>query len=143
MNPAEIKKIIERIDTLRPDQKPLFGRMNAHQMICHCTDQFRLAMGTKVALEYGKVSTVKIMLLAKTGKTVPTPKGFGQVEGEGTAPSDFETDKRILKEHLLKYSNLDDDFDYPPHPYFGKINKKRWNDLVVYHLDHHLGQFGV
>lgn len=143
MTSEEINTFLERIDKLHPGLQPRFGKMNVHQMICHCTDQLRLAMGRKKAIQNGGVNPLKILLLAKSGKTVPTPKGFDQVEGEGTKPVDFESDKLLLKNHILEFSKLPVDFEYARHPYFGKISSQRWKGLAVYHLEHHLSQFGV
>ncbi len=30
-----------------------------------------------------------------------------------------------------------------PHPFFGKLTSKEWDQLTCNHLDHHLRQFGV
>ncbi len=143
MKSEEIENFLERIDKLQPGLQPRFGKMNVHQMICHCTDQLRLAMGRKKAIQDGRVNPLKILFLAKSGKTVPTPKDLDQVEGEGTKPVAFESDKLQLKEYILEFSKLPVDFEYAMHPYFGKISSQRWMGLVAYHLDHHLSQFGV
>ena len=72
-----------------------------------------------------------------------TPKGFGQVEGDGTKPTDFKKDKKVLKEHIVAFSKLPDDYDYAPHPFFGQVGSKRWIQLVMHHLNHHFKQFRV
>lgn len=143
MNEELIQQFFKWIDSLTSDQKPSFGMMNANQMLCHCADFFRMAKGIKKAEEYGKVDPDNIISLAKLGKPTPAPKGFGQVEGTGTKPTILEYDKRILKEYLLEFSKLSEDHNLAIHPYFGKIDRKRWNGLAIYHLNHHLGQFNV
>jgi hypothetical protein len=143
MSDEEVIDFFQRIDKLNVDKKALFGKMNANQMICHCTDQLRLAMGTKKAIEYGKVDAKQMLLLAKSGKPVPTPKGFGQIEGDGTKPTNFENDIKTLKEQIVIFSKLDANFQFSIHPYFGKLDKKTWDKLVQYHLNHHLQQFFV
>lgn len=143
MSEEEIQQFFKRINKLTAQHEPLFGTMNANQMICHCADFFRLAKGSKIALEYGQVNPNEIIALAKSGKPTPAPKGFGQVEGDGTLPTDFENDKKILKEHILEFSKLPDDFNFAQHPYFGHLDKKRWIGLAIYHLNHHLEQFDV
>jgi Protein of unknown function (DUF1569) len=142
MTEEQIQQFFQRIDYLKAEQKALFGKMNAHQMICHCADQLRLAIGTKKSIEYDREFANEVIALAKAGKSVPTPKGLGQVEGDGTKPIDFENDKRILKEHILIFQNLAVN-DCAKHPYFGEIDKNRWAGLVAYHLNHHLRQFNV
>jgi hypothetical protein len=143
MTEEQITILFQRIEKITNEHKASFGVMTANQMICHCTDQLRIALGTKTLGDQGTVDPLEIIKLAKTGRPVPTPKGLGQVEGDGTTPTDLENDKQILKKHITDFSKLPDDFDYPLHPYFGKIDKTRWTNLVVYHLNHHLGQFNA
>lgn len=112
-------------------------------MICHCTDQLRVAMGTKELFKSGQVDPNEIIAMAKSGKTVPTPKGMGQVEGDGTKPTQWDNDIKFLKEHIQAFSKLGDDFIYGSHPYFGQLDKKGWTRLALYHLNHHLNQFNV
>ena len=54
--------------------------MNVHQMICHCPDFYRMANGSKEANEYGTLVPSEVLKIVKSGKTAPTPSGFGQVE---------------------------------------------------------------
>jgi hypothetical protein len=143
MTKDKIEIFFLRIDKLTLQHKALFGKMNVHQMICHCADQFRLAFGEKKAREYGRVDPNEIIALARSGKTAPTPKGFDQVEGEGTKPLDFNEDKETLKKYIIKFSELPADYKFSTHPYFGDVDRKWWESLVNYHLDHHLKQFGV
>lgn len=116
MTESQKNNFFQRIDRVTGHGQPLFGNMNLHQMICHCGDQIRLALGTKVALKYGEVDPEEIKALARAGKTVPTPVGFGQLEGEGTLPTSLENDKQLLKGLIEAYSNLPDDFKYFRHP---------------------------
>ena len=143
MTQRKADEFLFRIDQLTVDHKPSFGKMNVHQMVCHCTDFFRMAKGTKKAKEYGVVNPDTIKSLAKAGKPTPTPKGFGQVEGDGTKPTDFEKDRRVLKDCLLEFSKLPIDFDFAPHPYFGEMKYSAWTSLAAYHMNHHLEQFNV
>ncbi|WP_273566352.1 DUF1569 domain-containing protein [Maribacter halichondriae] len=144
MNEVQLEGFLRRIVQLTPEHQPKFGKMNVHQMVCHCTDQLRLSLGMiKADDNYTLIdpSVVKNLALAK--KPVPTPKGLGQVEGDGTSPTTFENDKALLKSHLLEFLNLPEDFDYAPHPYFGKSDRKSWMAITIYHLDHHLSQFNA
>jgi hypothetical protein len=143
MTEEQVAIFFQRIDKLTLEHKASFGVMNVNQMICHCTDQLRVALGTKSLGDQGSFDPNEIINLAKAGQPVPTPKGLGQVEGDGTKPTNLENDKEILKNHIADFSKLPDDFNYFMHPYFGKIDKKRWINLVIYHLNHHLGQFNV
>lgn len=141
MTQEQIAQFCNRIDKLTSRQKPLFGKTNANQMICHCTDQLRLAMGTIKAMEYGNLDPKEVNAMSQAGRTVPVPKGLGQVEGGGTKPTIFENDREPLKKHLLEFQKLPNDFNFGIHPYFSEIGKKGWVSIPQYHLGHHLQQF--
>ena len=139
----QIQNFFIRVEKLNLDSTPKFGKMNVNQMVCHCSDFFRLALGTKKEFEYGVVDPKEIIELPLSGKTAPAPKGFGQVEGNGTLPTDLENDKRILKAYIVQFAQKDKDYEFAEHPYFGYLSHERWAELANYHLDHHLKQFGV
>jgi len=140
----QFQEFLRRIDALTLAHKPKFGQMNVHQMVCHCTDQLRLAFGTIIPDEdYLKIDPREVKELALAKKTVPTPKGIGQTEGGGTQPTTFDNDLALLKTNLSDFINIPEDFEYAPHPYFGAFDKRRWTSLTVYHLNHHLSQFNV
>ena len=42
-------EICERLSRVTPDSPRLWGRMNAHQMICHLADSFRVVLGEQTA----------------------------------------------------------------------------------------------
>jgi hypothetical protein len=133
----------ERIDKLQPDSKPVFGKMNVSQMLCHCADQIRIINGD-LNIEVDKsINPEEVVLLVKAGKSVQAPKGLDQSKGEGTMPTTFENDREILKKIIVDYDKLPIDFEYGIHPFFGKIDKNQWHKLVIHHLNHHLSQFGV
>jgi hypothetical protein len=143
MSASDIENYFDRIDKLKANTKPKFGKMNVNQMVCHCTDQIRLALNTIKAEEYGGLTSKEVMLLANKGKTVPVAKGLGQVEGGGTQPTNLENDIVLLKQHILEFFELEKDFNFGAHPYFGKLNKEKWTRITNYHLNHHLSQFNV
>jgi len=68
MEDNKLLQAFERIDQLNSESKPLFGKMNVHQMICHCTDFYRMANGTKKANEYGKLAPSEVVKIVKSGK---------------------------------------------------------------------------
>jgi len=143
MTENQIATFFERINRLNATEKPSFGKMNPHQMVCHCADQIRLALGTLKTVEHGALKPKEVFAYHNEGKTVPTPKGMDQVAGDGTKPTIFNDDIDTLKEHIIEFSNLDDNFEFGQHPYFGELTKEKWTSLTIYHLDHHLKQFNV
>ena len=47
--PADKAEIVRRLKTVRPDCTRQWGRMSAHQMVCHLSDAFRLVTHQKAA----------------------------------------------------------------------------------------------
>ena len=63
-----------RIKNLEPKSHALWGKMNINQMICHVSDQIRMATG-EIKTEY--IGNVFLRLIAKrlTLLGMPIPKG--------------------------------------------------------------------
>lgn len=135
-------ELIRRILAVTAEDKANFGKMNVFQMICHCADQFRMMFGEINGLRRQNVDVVKLREMALKKETVPTVEGLDQIAGEGTKPTEFEKDKEILVLYLNRFTETDDNYKFSFHPYFGEVNKAVWEKLVLYHLDHHLNQFG-
>lgn len=123
LSDEQMQNFFERINKLNYYQKPKFGKMNANQMICHWTDFFRMANGYKRAEEYGVTDSKEILKISRSGKSVPAPKGFGQIEGDGTTPTNFESDKASLKKHILEFSKRNKNYEFAEHPLFKLLVK--------------------
>jgi hypothetical protein len=47
LNDRDQKEVLDRLSKVRPDSQRRWGSMSAHQMICHLSDSFRVALGEK------------------------------------------------------------------------------------------------
>ena len=142
MTKEQANELIERIKTVSPNDEAKFGLMNVQQMVSHCSDQFRMLFGEMEGLLRENVDLAELREKTTRGESVQTVKGLDQVAGEGTKPGIFEEDKTILIEYLNRFNETDENFSFSFHPFFGEIGKSHWDRLVVYHLNHHLKQFG-
>ena len=134
---------LTRIDSLTPNHKAKYGKMNVHQMVCHCTDFYRIALEELTLTETPKLSKEEVLILAKERKTVPAPKDINQVAGKGAKPTNFQNDIRLLKEKMTLFFNSPKKVEFPPHFYFGFLTRVQWNETSNYHLNHHLRQFNT
>jgi hypothetical protein len=75
-------------------------------------------------------------------KGVPTRPEMDQLIG-GTAPVEFEHDKRALVTVIERFSNPKRDFEWSAHPIFGQMPDPEWLRWGYVHTDHHLRQFGM
>jgi hypothetical protein len=140
---ADMKdEFIKRITAVNGSDQKQFGQMNVSQMICHCADQFRIMFGEMDGIRRQQVDLNKLKEITMRGETAPTVDGLDQVAGQGTKPTELELDKIILLDYLNKFFESEENYKFSYHPYFGDLSKGQWDRLAIYHLDHHLKQFG-
>lgn len=48
-NAADLAEILPRLANVRPDSPRQWGRMTPHQMLCHLSDSYQIAMGEREA----------------------------------------------------------------------------------------------
>lgn len=122
--------------------------MSAHQMICHLSDAFRSSMGEK---DVSRVSHwiprslyrwVALWLPLQWPHGVRGPREWDQ-QIAGTPPKEFENDMGELRRLLERFTREPRDFEWRPHPYFGRMSRAEWQRLGYLHMDHHLRQFGA
>ena len=147
-NSRDKQQIISRLGAVRPTSSRLWGKMSAHQMVCHLSDGFRMYMGLKPAnparLPYPRSVLKWVALWAP----LPWPKGFKTVrevdqQAGGTPPEEFDKDMRELQNLVNRFTQQPRDFQWQPHPQFGHMSDREWMRLAYLHMDHHLRQFSV
>lgn len=139
----------QQINALKPDTLPLWGRMNATQMLDHLRDGFHLSMEVHV-LPPGVVSdkAEKLKAISLTSDR-PLPKEF-------TNPVLELLEKPPLPEHQLAQQRLIDVFNEfkayykgkgtehtAPHNLFGYLNYHEWMWFHYKHVSHHFAQFAM
>lgn len=145
-DPDDRAAIVRRVEQLRPDAVGLWGRMAAAQMICHLNDSFLGVMGDKPAKPV-RFSLWRLTKGIALSGTRPWPHGiktrpeFEQGVG-GTAPVEFEADRRTLVATIDRFTATPRGFEFRPHPMFGRMTEKEWMRWGYLHCDHHLRQFG-
>jgi len=147
-NAQDREEIAHRVADVRAESRRLWGKMSAHQMICHLSDGFRLYMGEKKAAPAGGIYPSRILRWFALWAPMEWPRGFktmpelDQEAGGGTSPVEFTRDQRELLELLQRFTRAPRDFSRPAHPHFGAMSERSWMRLAYLHADHHLRQFG-
>jgi len=137
------QEIIERIQRLSPDKNPLWGKMNAAQMLAHCQMPVRIAMGLHepkgsfLLRLIGPAFKSKLWDSQPYKKGLPTDPTFIMTGSE----KDFITEKTELIDLVTNFT--EETITRDRHPIFGKLTKTNWSMATWKHLDHHLRQFGV
>lgn len=137
-------EIINRIDELHPDSKPMWGKMSVAQMLAHCVAPTRVALGETTpkrnifGILFGKTAKKKLVGKKPFPKNLPTDPSFVIKHSP-----DFYEKQNELKDVIEKLYNKDKNTLADKHPFFGKMTIDDWGVLSYKHLDHHLRQFGV
>ncbi len=135
-------ELIARINSLQADDTARWGKMNAWQMLKHCTMSEEMYQGKKsykrlfIGRLFGRMALNGILRnedpMKKNQPTHPELK----ITGSGN----FETERSKWIELLKGYAS----FSNPGfvHPFFGKMTRDEIGKYVYKHTDHHLRQFG-
>jgi len=141
------KEFLVLIKTIDRNRKPIFGKMNVHQMIEHMSHAFQIASG-KLVFENKQRNelTAKMYQFMMSDKPfrdntpnpnladTPLPPRFMDVE-DSLNDLKFEMDAFFIvyEQPELRVTN----------PFFGNLNKEEQVHLLHKHALHHLRQFGV
>ena len=146
--PRDTAEILARLAALRADSRARWGRMTAHQMVCHLCDSFRFVAGEKEVsaasgpLQRTAVKWIALYLPVPWPPGIPTRPELDQQLG-GTAPQDFADDLAALAAMTARVTATPDFFRGRSHPIFGAMSRAAWLRWGYRHMDHHLRQFGA
>ena len=114
VNAADKEELLQRIARVQPTDERLWGRMSAHQMICHLADGYRVYTG-EISAEPVRAPAIVKALIRTAALYMPLhwPKGriptlpkIDQVAGYGTPPAEFRKDVQVLSSLLEQFSRL-------------------------------------
>ncbi|MCK0145300.1 DUF1569 domain-containing protein [Arenibacter sp. F26102] len=137
-----IDELVQRIKSLQVNADAQWGKMDAYQMLKHCTMSEEMFQGKKqykrlfIGRLFGSMALKGILKNENTMK--PNQPTHPEMKIKGTG--NFENEKTKWIELLRSYSTfLNPNF---VHPFFGKMTKEQIGNYVYKHTDHHLRQFG-
>ncbi len=142
-------RALERLRRLHAGSTRRWGRMTAHEMVCHLADGYRMATGEKAVQPMRGIPLrplVKFVVLSLPlpwVKGVPTSPELVQQGGGGTPPVDFAADLADLAARVEQLAADEQALDGRVHPIFGPMSGASWLRWAYLHLDHHLRQFGL
>jgi uncharacterized protein with PQ loop repeat len=146
---AECKaEILARVRSLRSDSARRWGRMSAHQMVCHVIDCNRMALGelevtaTKARVPRAFVKWVSLYTPMPWPAGLPTNPELDQ-DARGMRPGNFSADQAALEATVEQLTSRAGRGEWPRHPDFGEMSEGDWLRWGYRHIDHHLRQFGL
>ena len=139
-------EILRRLRDVRPESIRRWGRMSAHQMVCHLSDALRMGMGHKPVSHATSLLHRTIVKWIVLYLPLPWPAGIltrPEIDQEcgGTRPLDFAADVAQLETLLALVTAPTRSFDWQVHPIFGRMSDAAWLRWGYLHMDHHLRQF--
>jgi hypothetical protein len=140
-------KTLERLEQLSNTTKPVWGKMNAAQMMAHLSIPYDYAYGKKEnkLSFFGKLMLNLFVKDLVVGGSKPYPKN------SRTSPDFIVADERDFEKEKARLIANIKETEAKGSPYFegkdsgafGKLTAKQWSVQFYKHLDHHFTQFGV
>ncbi|MCA9751226.1 MAG: DUF1569 domain-containing protein [Gemmatimonadetes bacterium] len=149
LDPEDHVEVIARLRRVSPDSPRRWGRMTAHEMICHLADAFEAMCGVRPAAATGNLFTRTIMCFVAVNFPTPWPHGIRSVPEVdshlgGTRPAEFAADRERLEASTEAFRvRLAPGSEPMTHPFLGDMTRAEWGRWGYRHLDHHARQFGV
>lgn len=137
------QELLDRMERLSPEAKPIWGRMNASQMLAHLANWMHMADG--------RIETAERRLLLRHPPFkqfviywMPWPKGVPTApELISREPSEWAVERAAVREMIQSFETRDPTGPWPVHPAFGRMSSAAWGVLGYRHTDHHFRQFGI
>lgn len=142
---GDVSELRRRVGLLRVGSPRRWGRMTAHEMVCHLADALRMAIGERSPSPAMNFFTRTIVKGIALYVPLPWPRGIvtrPEVDPQrmGTRPTTFEADLGQLEPLMDRFLAAPLDRS---HPIFGPMSRAEWLRWGWLHTDHHLRQFGA
>ncbi len=139
-----IEELSARITALDPNQQPQWGQMGVAQMLAHCSEVLKNALGDGQQKRMWIGYVVAPFIRHRYYDNQPFKKK--------NVPSSFivNTNKDFVEERQKLISLIEHFYQagkekskHATHPMLGQFMPEQWAIGQYKHLDHHLRQFGV
>lgn len=143
LTPESAPAYLSRLELLQAGQLPRWGRMNAPQMLAHCSEVLEVACGTKELKAPWWIRILGRILLKELLKDKRLPKGSATAQQYKIAHTpDFQVEMERLKALIVSFAESDDQvLAARHHTVFGDLTADQWRILMAKHLEHHFAQF--
>jgi Protein of unknown function (DUF1569) len=142
--PNAIADLEGRLSKLTASTIPQWGKMNAPQMLNHCSAQMEIILGDKPLKSnfllrlFGKIIKKNILKGKPTKKNSPTAKELLPINVK-----DFETEKAKIVTLMHRMKQIEASLEGKDHPFFGIMTSEEYGKTTWNHIDYHFEQFGI
>jgi hypothetical protein len=143
-NEHERRRLLRRLDTLSPETPARWGRMNAHQMVCHLIDAVESSFApSPPTVATGPLTRAPLKWLVIN--VLPWPRGKLESPPDllVTVPTDWDADMARLHTAVERVAARGAAGAWPASDVFGSLSGREWGALLRTHMNHHLRQFGA
>jgi len=140
-----LEEMKDRLTRLSAESKRQWGKMNAAQMLAHCSVWMEMASGQSfpprswLGYLFGRLAKRSILSDAPIRRNMPTDKSLIVSDKR-----DFASERQRLAMHMDRFmAGGPEQCTKHPHSFFGPMTPEEWAMLAYKHLDHHFQQFGV
>ena len=141
---SAVDEVMARIEQLRSDSQRQWGKMDAAQMMAHCSSALDMASGKLVIKRtlIGRIIGPRFRHLLTNDE--PMAKNNPTAKELRMGPCDFTKEHERLRECVRSFhKGGESKVTTHQHPFFGPLTSSEWGTGMYKHLDHHLKQFGV
>ena len=139
------EEVISRIEKVQATSPRQWGKMDAAQMLAHCSATMDMASGrlnpprSLIGRVLGPFFKSVLTNEKPFGRNAPTDKQLKVDESR-----DFFREQGQLQSKVRQFQEGGEKkCTRHPHPFFGPLTPQEWARGMYKHLDHHLRQFGV
>jgi hypothetical protein len=145
LNQPHYEELVQRINSISATSERRWGAMTPTQMLQHCVQQLKLALGQVARTKQGPwiFHTWLGKKIALSG--LPWNKGMKAPQQMITQPgqNDEHTVHSAKKEFLQLLQAVLNTPQLQSHPYFENMSHSEWGRLIWKHTDYHLKQFSA
>ena len=143
----EFTEMLAVLNGLTPSQKPLWGKMNAQEMVEHLSDMLMMSRGTgnfTIDVDAETIARRQQFLLSdkEMAKNIAVPFTKELIELRN---NELEL---AVDEFTDEWMNFTEYYENNPsasviHPYYGDLDFNLWLKMHDKHFMHHFKQFGL
>lgn len=144
-----LKRItLEKLELLKENTIPLWGKMNARQMVEHISEYLEHANGKQklmVLTEQEKLPAFKAFLMSEKEFKPGTPNSQMPEIPAPERLSSLDEAKEEFQINLYKFFERFSgrELETENHLFFGTLNYEEWIRIAYKHILHHFKQFGL
>jgi len=143
----EFTEMLAVLNGLTPNQKPLWGKMNAQEMVEHLSDMLMMSRGTgNFTIDVDAETIARRQQFLSSDKemakniAVPFTKDIIELRHDEL--------ELALDEFAEEWINFTEYYENNPsasviHPYYGDLDFNLWLKMHDKHFTHHFKQFGL